>query len=274
MVMDALTFKLHRARQQLRQARRQSGVRGEVRVVLTLVIGAVARVVVLGADRVFDLRRGVRTHGRLRNQAELAPRSLEGDPVYYQPLRPMRWRRMQRSIPIDRSKATLLDLGSGRGRALILGAELGFGRLVGVELDERLVRDADENIRRWQARVGAGRPVQQFTQVVEDAARYPLPDGPLVITIYNAFGPATLRHVLEAVRDRSRRSPDPLFVAYINPAHEAVFAEFPELTPHSRGRRWSVYRASGFSAPDLGDVTSALDEAGEGAGDEESRAVL
>lgn len=81
-----------------------------------------------------------------------------------------------------------------------------------------------------------------------DAAVYALPAGPLVICVYNAFGPTTLRHVLHRVCEVPRAATDPVFLAYLNPVHAAVVEEFPQLIPQSRGKRWAVYRLQPDSA--------------------------
>jgi SAM-dependent methyltransferase len=197
----------------------------------------------MAAELIFDLRMGVRTRGLLSNEADLVPLAIGRDPVHYDPAELMPWRKLQSAIPVDRSSTTFVDLGAGRGRALILAAEDGFRRVVGVELDERLVEEAEENVRRWRSRRRRRqRPGQEVVVVHGDAAAYPLPDGPILIWLYNPFGAATLRFVLNRVCTRRLTSTDPLFIAYFNPVHESVFAEFPDLVLCSRAKRWATYR--------------------------------
>ena len=150
--------------------------------------------------------------------------------------------RLHSTIPIERGSATFVDLGSGRGRAVILAAEMGFRRVVGVELDAHLVQEAQENLRRWQLRRPPCHPGQEVVLVQGDAALYRPPGGPLVIWMFNPFGATTLRHVLNDLCDGRRSTDGPVFLAYFNPVHESVLREFPAVTLHSRGRRWAVYR--------------------------------
>lgn len=241
--MGDLSGKLARAGQQVAEARAQNGIGGIAAAAVELVGRAAMLPFVVAGEAVFDWRRGVRTRGTVRNEVALVPRSLGGDPEFYQPVYLRLWRRVQGSIPIDPGTATFLDLGAGRGRAVILAAETGYRRVIGVELDEQLAREAEENLRRWRSRcVTPDRPDQVIDIVYSDAATYPVPEGPLVMSLYNSFGPTSLRYLLGSLCETSRSSADPVFLAYFNPVHESVVAEFPCLTLHDRAKRWSLYR--------------------------------
>jgi hypothetical protein len=199
------------------------------------------------AERLFDRRMGVQTRGALHNDASLSSLSVGGDSKHYEPAHLLLWRRLHAAIPVDRGASSFVDLGAGRGRAVILAAEMGFCRVVGVELDEHLARSADSNVRLWRARRGGRAPAEQSVSIVHgDAATYRLPDGPVVLWLYNPFGPVTLRHVLQGVCERTG---DETYVAYFNPVHKAVFDEFPQLTVHAASKRWVVYRLAQPARP-------------------------
>ena len=242
-MLENLAGKASRARRRLALAKEQAGHAGAAKEIVRLARRAVVIPVSAARDVAFDWRMGVRTRGEVSHESELIPRSIGGDPRFYQPIYLGQWRRALATIPVDRRTATFVDLGAGRGRALILAAEMGFGRVVGVELDERLTDEAAENIRRWRRRRGSPPGSEQDVAAVHgDAAAYQFPAGRLVILLYNPFGATTMRHVLREVSDLERASDDQVYVAYFNPVHESVFAEFPRLVPHARGKGWSVYR--------------------------------
>src|SRR2546421_6376534 len=52
-----------------------------------------------------------------------------------------------RALPLDPTEYTFVDLGSGKGAALVLAAEQGYGRLTGVEIDGDLMAAARRNMR-------------------------------------------------------------------------------------------------------------------------------
>lgn len=113
-------------------------------------------------------------------------------------------------------RCTFVDLGCGRGRALILAVEAGFQRVIGVELDKNLVLSARLNVAR--AKVEA--------EVLHgNVLDYQLPDEHLVVFMNNPFGAATMRAVLENI-NRHRHS---IHVVYTIPRERGLFQAFPSL---------------------------------------------
>jgi SAM-dependent methyltransferase len=240
-VTSTALWKTKQATRRLTTAWGRSGSRGLATEGLRLAGELRGIPVALTRELVFDLRHGTRTRGFVRNEDHVAARSVGGDPTFYQPigLRPLG--EALATVPVDRAGSTLVDLGAGRGRAVLLAAEAGFGRVVGVELDEHLAAEAQENIRRWRRRAGQG-ATADVRVVHGDAATEPLPSGPLVVMMFNPFGATTLELVLRSLRSARRGDPDPVWVVYVNPVHDAVFAALPGATTHARGRDWVVHR--------------------------------
>jgi SAM-dependent methyltransferase len=85
-------------------------------------------------------------------------------------------------------KATFVDLGAGKGRALLIAARSPFRELVGVEYSATLAATARANVQR------AGD--DRIRIVHADAASYRFPDGPLVLYFYNPFDATVMREVI------------------------------------------------------------------------------
>ena len=121
---------------------------------------------------------------------------------------------------------TFLDLGCGKGRALIVGSEAPFGALIGVELLPDLVRVARRNARRVLRAHPERAPI---TVLQGDASRPPWPQGPVVAFLYHPFD-AELVEVLKA--HMLAHAQEDVFVIYENPVHGRVFDE------DARFHRW------------------------------------
>jgi len=92
--------------------------------------------------------------------------------------------------------ATLVDLGSGKGRALIIAARMGFRRVIGVEFAAELVDIARRNL----AITGAGAEVILETRVNTRSG------GPLGIYLYNPFSAEIMRKVAAQLDGRSEET--------------------------------------------------------------------
>ena len=166
----------------------------------------------------FDAEHGTDTDGvvRLERLSIRGPNGRYG--VRYQPSETEATAAALRTLPIDYEHFTFIDVGSGKGRVLLIAAELPFRRLLGVEFAEELCRVAERNVE------NAG--LEQRIQIVcGDAAAYEFPPDPLVLYFYNPFLVPVMRRVMESVTDSLRQLPRQ---AYVLLAGEHALA--PELT--------------------------------------------
>jgi SAM-dependent methyltransferase len=130
---------------------------------------------------------------------------------------------------IDAREFTFVDLGCGKGRALLVAAQLGFRQVIGVEFADELPEIARENARI----MGFG----EITVIQGDAGEFRFPAGDLVVFLYNPFWIPVMRRVVENLR---RADYGRLFVLYLTPKipeilDEAAFLErieSPDDPPH------------------------------------------
>lgn len=92
----------------------------------------------------------------------------------------------------DPQRYRFVDLGSGKGRVLLLAALRGFNDVVGVEFAEDLHSIACENIKRF----AVSHPAVRIISVVGDAGAYQFDAVPTVCFLNNPFGPDVLQRAL------------------------------------------------------------------------------
>ncbi len=135
---------------------------------------------------------------------------------------------------------TFLDLGSGKGRTLLMASDYPFRRIVGVELLPSLHHTAQENLQRYQ---NESKQCFSLESICADATTFPLPDGPLVIYLFNPFPEAGLRRVIASLEQTLRVQPGPVYVLYHNPLLEAVMGESGALRKTGGTHQYSIYAA-------------------------------
>lgn len=193
-------------------------------------------------DREFDQALGVSTGGITQlKKMRLAGSSEDGLPHIASD--PDEFRNAVDALNTDLSQFTFVDLGAGKGRALLLAARHGFRKIIGVEFSRELVEIAERNIR------AAFSPASPAISIIEqDAAMYDLPADPIVLFMYNPFGPKTMEAVARRTRASLEKNPRPLRVLYLNPFHLEGWIE----------TGFSVDRREHFAMLDLaGEATSA-----------------
>jgi hypothetical protein len=159
----------------------------------------------------------------------------------YQPTEPGLFQEMMASLSalVAFEPFTFVDLGSGKGRTLLMASEYPFRKIVGVELIAELHRSAEENIRAYNS------PTQRCSQIeaiCADAREFEFPEEPLVLYLFNPLPVRALSAVLERLEKSLAEAPRPVWVVYHNPLLEGAFRALGFLEKAGGTRQYSVYR--------------------------------
>jgi hypothetical protein len=185
-----------------------------------------------------DRKYGCETGGRIPlDRLEIdSPNVAEG--VHYEPVSELYFRRMLAAVDIPPDTYVFVDLGSRKGRALLMAAEWPFKRFVGIDFSPELHEVAQQNVARFKARTGS---VQTFELHVGDATSFEFPLEPIALHLFNPFGEPVLRNVLERLDASLPEVPREIFVFYRNPLHRRVFEDAPFLRRVKATSQYAVY---------------------------------
>ena len=156
----------------------------------------------------------------------------------YQPTDPELFGEMMANLPIDFSRFTFVDLGSGKGRTLLMASEYPFRRIVGVELMAGLHRIAQENLSNYKS---DSQKCFALEAICDDATNFPFPDEPLVLYLFNPLPESGLKCLMARLEDSLNAHPRPVYVLYHNPLLEGVLSESPGLTKVRGTHQYSLY---------------------------------
>jgi SAM-dependent methyltransferase len=144
----------------------------------------------------------------------------------YQPTDEPSFREMIGGLGIDYSQFTFIDLGSGKGRTLLMAADYHFRRIVGVELIPELDSIAQENIRNFQRN---GRGTAAIASVCADAQFFEFPPEPAVLYLFHPFPEPVLKKVIGRLQQSLSLHPRMFYVIYYNPLLEHVLQDASSL---------------------------------------------
>ena len=184
----------------------------------------------------FDQKHGVDTQidVQLTDLHIDSPNKRRGKRYHATP--PVSFRRALKLLRVDFSEFTFIDIGSGKGRTLLLASDLPFKKIIGVEFGAELHAQAMINIQRYRASYTAS-----TESVHVDATDFEFPDGPLVIYFFNPFDEIVLQQVLANISIAASASFRKIFIVYLYLENEEVFKGFKEFVPLFRWRRFDVF---------------------------------
>ena len=133
-------------------------------------------------SRAFDITFGTDTYGRLDVPVnkDVREHSIWG----YSAINHDFFREMFRAIPCDLTKYAFVDVGSGKGAAVMMAAEFPFRQLIGLELNTELVDVARKNITKFNQRALTAIAPQW---IEGDFFQWDLPKQPLLFFFNNPF---------------------------------------------------------------------------------------
>lgn len=158
-------------------------------------------------SRIFDRILGVSTRGGFITETSNVVDG--GDNCAYSGCQWLPVRRALKDLAPTPSDV-FVDLGSGKGMALLVAGRLPYRWVVGVEIDEKLSRYARHNVRLARRRLRAGR-VDSVTASVLD---WPFSDDTSIVFMFNPFIGQTFRAAVHRVFDSYDRRPRDLHIVY------------------------------------------------------------
>ncbi|HVY76587.1 MAG TPA: class I SAM-dependent methyltransferase [Puia sp.] len=116
---------------------------------------------------------------------------------------------------------TFLDLGCGKGRAMMVAADYGFEDISGVDLspefrDELVATIAHDHHLKKTVR---------FTIVTGNAADYEIPSDVTTIFLFNPFDEVIVARVISNIQASYRQRPRTIRILYANPVHKPLFIQ-------------------------------------------------
>jgi SAM-dependent methyltransferase len=165
-------------------------------------------------DAQFDQQYGVDTGGLFRPKSHQVIGKHWTFGCSYQPVEPSAFLQILSRLRLSSPQFTFLDLGSGKGRTLLLASLFPFKKIIGVDYCPELNQIARRNATAFRA-------PQRLCNTIEihdaDAAEYPIPDGPLVLFLYNPFSEQVMSQVVRNVARSHLEAPRRLIVIYFLP---------------------------------------------------------
>ncbi len=156
----------------------------------------------------------------------------------YQPTEPALFQEMLASLKIDFRDFVFIDIGSGKGRTLLMASDYPFRRIIGVELLPELHRVARENIRKYK---NDSQRCFALESICADAREFSFPPELTVLYLFNPLPEPGLVQLLANLEHSLRERPRSLFVIYHNPVLEQVLAESKWLKKIGGTHQYSIF---------------------------------
>jgi len=139
---------------------------------------------------------------------------------------------------LDFSDFVFIDLGSGKGRTLLMASDYPFRRIIGVELLPALHQAARENLSKYRS---ASQKCFALEAICSDATEFSFPAEPIVLYLFNPFPESGLRRAIANLEQSLRDHPRAAYVLYHNPLLEPVLSESATFSKIGGTHQYAIY---------------------------------
>ena len=171
------------------------------------------------SERIFDFKYHVETSSIIRMEEYDIEEKKKAVSVRYQPTPIKPLRSILKALNIDHSRYTIIDVGSGKGRVLLLASEYPYKKIIGVEISKRVNDIAEKNFETWS---NPNQKCQDLQSICTDACEYKFPKGPLVLFFFTPFTSTVLAQVLENLKKSMKDKPRPVHIIYFGSNQELI----------------------------------------------------
>jgi hypothetical protein len=141
------------------------------------------------------------------------------------------WRESVPPYPIH--SYTFIDVGAGKGRAVMVASEFRFRKVIGIELNPEMAANARQNLEHWtrthseDPTAASVAPIELFEQ---DALDFDLPGTPTLLFLFHPFEAPVLKQLLRRIESQFADRPDTLDLLYVNAECANVIDRNPAFT--------------------------------------------
>lgn len=141
-----------------------------------------------------------------------------------------------KKLPTHLQHTDFIDFGCGKGRALFVAEQCGFTKLIGVDIAQELITDAQANLLQYKPLNSSS----EISFIFSDATTYSIPNTACVFYFFNPFGAAILKQVLQNIKDSVKKHPRKIRCLYLNPKFNSVFEELDfKLISEEKNKRYT-----------------------------------
>lgn len=194
-------------------------------------------------SRRFDSKYGTDTSARV-NIKDMDLVSNNGEHgVYYQATPVTSFRTVLRRLDLNFPEYSFVDFGSGKGRTLVLAAQLPFHEVIGVEFCQKLSSTANANIKKLCNKKAASARSQCI-----DATEFIFPSTNLVLYFFNPFDAKILSKVINNLIRTLTTEERRVIIIYRYLPDRSIFLKNENFRLVADWRRYTIFEWQSTSA--------------------------
>lgn len=202
-------------------------------------VGFIRTIQFVLSDLMFDYKYKVETINTIMlDELDIAsPNKAHGR--YYEGTNAYLFRKAFAHIKTDPLTSCCVDFGSGKGKVMLLMAERGFRKVIGVEFSKELVEVCRRNLENFKRKTKSR---TEFEVIHMDAAEYAIPPEANLLFFSNPFDETLIEKVIENILRSLDKYPREIVVVHLFPQGNMAFARHPRFPMERELKEGFIFR--------------------------------
>jgi len=116
---------------------------------------------------------------------------------------------------------SLIDLGCGKGRVLVVAAHFDFTHITGIDFATELCKEASDNMKKVQKKI----PDLKWQIINDNVSNYNISANDLVFFMFNPFNETVLKDFLKNLDISCNQFPRTTYFIYASPVHQKILLD-------------------------------------------------
>ena len=170
-------------------------------------------------EKQFDIKYDIETRHHI-SSTDLKIKSKNKKYAFrYEPIPIENFYASMKNLNIQHEEYNFIDMGAGKGRALLLASDFPFKELIGIEFSKEIYNIAKNNISKFETM----NKNNNFNLLYMDAEKYSFPDENIILFLYNPFDGQVLHNVVNNIKLHIENTTKDFIIIYHYPMYSSFY---------------------------------------------------
>lgn len=186
-------------------------------------------------DHYYDYKYNLDTYSWVSNDELTQENETATHASAYQAVKVLSLRQLLKTLRLNKD-VVFVDIGSGKGRILLIASEFGYMEARGIELSKKLCDVAEQNLINYQTKIKTS---TQIKIINADASEYKISADENIFFLYNPFDEHIMRKVLDNISLSHQENDREILLIYAYPVKSDVVESYKNIRKINDYYFWS-----------------------------------
>ncbi len=189
-------------------------------------------------EKKFDMKYDIETRHHISSK-DLKIESKNKEFAFrYEPIPNKDFYASMKYLNIQHEEYVFIDVGAGKGRALLLASDYPFKEFIGIEFSKEVYNIANSNINKF---ISINKKNYNYNLLYMDATEYTFPNENIILFLYNPFDGQVLYNFIDNIKQHIESTTKDFIIIYHYPMYSDLYNKQSFLKLKVSTEKYCIY---------------------------------